>query len=754
MPFYKDGEWDMRKLLWFTLGFCTAAAVGSYVLALKWYLLAAGICASVLGLCFALMLRFPKVRIAGMVCFGCIMGFCFQTGFDTLYLSAARAADEITLDVSIYATDYSYETDYGSAVMGRAELSGKQYKVLTYLPEKTVLAPGDWVSGTFLLRCTLPDCSRDSQINRGDGIFLKAYSEGDLQCFSPQKMPLYAYPACIRQYICGMVDHIFPDDAQAFAKALLLGDTDDLSYENDTDLKISGIRHVVAVSGLHVSILFSLVHSITGRKKWLTAIFGLPLLFGFAAVAGFSPSIIRACAMHALAVIALLVDREYDPPTALSFAVLVLLLLNPWTLSDVSFQLSVGCMVGILLFGEPIKNWLLEKKRLGRFHGKWKGWLASGIVISISASIVTTPLCAYYFRMVSLVSVLTNLLTLWVISYIFYGIMLACVVALIHVPLASAIAWIVTWPIRYVLKVAEILADFPLSAVYTQSVYIVMWLVLCYVLLVVFACMKRKRPLVLSCCAAVSLFIALLASWTEPLADECRVTVLDVGQGQCILLQSDGKNYLVDCGGSDDETAADKAAALLLSQGISRLDGLIITHYDRDHAAGASYLLTRVSADCLYLPSCVDRDGTSDSLYAYDGEILTVQADTFITFEDTKLTLIPSQTDLSSNESGLCILFQTENCDILITGDRTADGERELMAHMPLPELEVLIVGHHGSKYSTCRELLAQTTPEHAIISVGTNHYGHPTQEVLQRLREFGCKIYRTDENGTVIYRG
>jgi len=749
----------MRKLMWFTIGFTIAAAVGSYVLALQWYFLAAGVSAVLLGGSLGLMLRFPKMRIVAMVCFGCIIGFCFQVGFDLVYLSTARASDQQTLSVSIYATDYSYETEYGGAVEGRVELNGKDYKVKAYLPEKTVMAPGDWINGDFELKCTLPGCTKESIYYRGDGIFLLAYPKSELSVIEPEKMPFSAYPAYIRNYVSGMVDYIFPSDTAGFARALLLGDTDGIDYETDTDLKISGIRHVIAVSGLHVTILFSLVYAFTGRKKWLTAIIGLPVLFFFAAVAGFSPSITRACIMHALTVIALLFDREYDPPTALCFAVLMMLLCNPWTLTNVGFQLSVGCMAGIFLFSEPMKNWLMEKQHLGRFKGKIKkliGPIVSGITISISASVVTAPLCAHYFGMVSLLSVVTNLLTLWIVSFVFYGIMFACVAALFHVPVGSAIAWLISWPIRYVLKIAQMIADFPLSAVYTASMYILMWLVLCYVLLAVYLLMKKKQPLVLGCCAVLSLCVAVFASWMEPLTDDCRVTVLDVGQGQCILLQSEGRNFLVDCGGSNDETAADEAAALLLSQGISQLDGLILTHYDRDHAAGAAYLLTRVGTDCLYLPNCVDADGTADSLYGYTcGQVMTVHEDVQITFGDTKIALIPSQSNLDSNESGLCVLYQTKNCDILITGDRSANGERELIEHMDLPELEVLIVGHHGSKYSTCRELLIKTEPQYAFISVGAeNNYGHPTDEVLQRLKDAGCVVYRTDQNGTIIYRG
>ena len=142
-------------------------------------------------------------------------------------------------------------------------------------------------------------------------------------------------------------------------------------------------------------------------------------------------------------------------------------------------------------------------------------------------------------------------------------------------------------------------------------------------------------------------------------------------------------------------------------------------------------------------------------LSEHQGTILYVNQDLIVRFGSTKLTLIPSENAESDNESGLSILFQREKYDILITGDRSNAGERELIAHLALPDLEVLVVGHHGSKHSTCKELLIKTTAEIAMISVGLdNPFGHPSQEVLQRLADFGCIVYRTDLHGNIVYRG
>ena len=136
-----------------------------------------------------------------------------------------------------------------------------------------------------------------------------------------------------------------------------------------------------------------------------------------------------------------------------------------------------------------------------------------------------------------------------------------------------------------------------------------------------------------------------------------------------------------------------------------------------------------------------------------DAGILYVSDDLELTCESMKMTIFAPPFSFESNENSLCILFRTENCDILITGDRSGFGERVLMKHTELPDLEILVAGHHGSRHSTCEEFLAATNPEIVVISVGQNSYGHPAEELLERLRLFGCTVYRTDIHGTITFR-
>jgi len=253
----------------------------------------------------------------------------------------------------------------------------------------------------------------------------------------------------------------------------------------------------------------------------------------------------------------------------------------------------------------------------------------------------------------------------------------------------------------------------------------------------------------------LGLCVSLMLSFLEPLTCDYRVTVLDVGQGQCILLQSEGSTFLVDCGGGRGEKAADIAAEQLLSQGITRIDGLILTHYDRDHAEGVEFLAPRIDIERVYLPMTEDADGCLQSVLDAVPEQVPIDSDMTIAFGDARIQLFPAKSMGSGNDSCASVLFQRGKCDTLITGDLSADAERQLLSDYDLPDLEVLIVGHHGSKYSTCPELLEATAPDVAIISVGAdNSYGHPTDEVLQRLNAAGCAVYRTDLHGTITYRG
>lgn len=748
----------MRKLLWFSLGFGAACALGSYYFTPWLIVFGAAALLFCIGVVFAHQdwkIWKPIVSASLGVCFG-LSWFCAYRHF---YLQTAIDLDGKFALITGTVTDYSRDTKYGSAVEADIELGEKRYCVQLYLKNHVDLQPGDSVKGEFRFRMT-HEGLEGSTYHRGNGTFLLGYAKSDCTYTKSNDTPIRYFPAVLRRNITKRLDTYFPEDVSFFTKALLLGDRSDVDYETNTAFKTGGISHVIAVSGLHVSILFSVVYMAMGKKRALTALIGIPILLLFAATAGFTPSITRACVMQILMILAMLFNRDYDPSTALAAAVLIMLVINPIVVTAPSFQLSVGCMGGIFLFCERIKNRITG----WRFWCAWKGkclkvrfrqWFASGVSVTISAMFFTTPLVAYYFGCISLIGVITNLVTLWAVSWIFYGILLVCLLSLIWSQGALAVAWLISWLIRYVLWTVRWLSSAPFAAVYTKSVFVVIWLILCYVLLAVYLCIKKRKISILLSSGLLGLCLAVLCSWLEPTVSGRKMTVLDVGQGQSILLQSEGKTYLVDCGGDSDTVAADMAAETLLSMGIYRLDGVILTHYDDDHAAGVTELLSRIPAQQVYLPRHTEKlQLQHEILVASEGRSVYVDEDVTLSWEGTSIMIFAPISDLSENERGLCVLFREENCDILITGDIGTDGEERLLSDKKLPKLTALVVGHHGSKYSTSTSLLTATQPKYAFISVGAdNRYGHPSDEVLARLEICGSEIYRTDQDGTIVFR-
>lgn len=733
----------MRGLLWFTMGFgavCGLWAYGLWSSWMVWVLLA------LLGICL-IGQKWVNCRIMLLAVCGCLCAGIWTACYQHFYLSPLLSLDGAEQELSITASDYSLDLNYGTRVDGVLNWNGRRCQIRVYLEEDVSIAPGDTLRGTFQLAATIPGGQEESDYHQSKGIFLLAYAQGQAEQIPANSVGIREFPALLAGKIKDVLGRVMPEDVLPFAKALLLGDSYELSYEADTALKISGIRHIVAVSGLHISVLYGVITLMTRKNRFLTVLLGMPALVLFAALAGFTPSVIRACIMVGLMMLSSLLLREYDSPSSLAFACLLMLLWNPAVITAVSFQLSVSCVAGILLFQQRIKLWLQQRLP---WQGRAASLLAGSISVSLSAMSLATPLSALYFGTVSLISPLTNLLTLEVVTAVFVGIGLVCLVSIASVTAASWLGWLLAWPIRYVLAVAKLCAQIPFAVVYTASVYIIAWLVLCYVLLGVFLLGKSRQPRALLLCCTLGLCAALTASWLEPLSSDLRITMLDVGQGQSILLQSRGNHFLVDCGGDRDEETADIISETLLSQGVHRLDGLIVTHYDRDHAGALENLLTRIDTDLLILPDTPDRRQMPE----YDGKLLYLWDTTELFFDTGKITVFGPVFHGVSNENSLCVLLESEKCDILITGDRSDFGERMLLRRTMLPDVDILVAGHHGAESSSSPELLAAVQPELVLISVGEhNYYGHPNPKLLQRLYGQGICVRRTDLEGTITIR-
>lgn len=746
----------MRKLVRFTLGFALACGITGWLLWQK--NLTGMIVYAVVSflLCLALQRKNQLFQSAMLLFLGLGMGFIWSGIYREVYLRPLENLDGQTIHLRATTLGYSESGEYGNSVDAVAMVNGKPYFLHINQTDREFLQPGTVMEGDFRLRLTTPTGLKDSTYYRGSGNFVVARPKGETVFTQSETEGIWFLPAKAREQALASIDGIFPSDTAPFAKALLLGDTSELNYETDTALKTSGIRHVVAVSGLHVSALFGVVYFLLRRKRVLTFVVSVPVLLFFAAVTGFSPSVTRASLMCALTALGAVLNEEYDGLTSLSFASLVMMVVNPFVLFSVSFQLSVASVAGILLLASPISERIVgafPNVKAKSFRGKMLHWFAASVSVSAGAMLLSTPLSAYYFGSISLIGILANLLLIGLISALFCGIGVVGVLGSLLPKTCAICAQVLSFGIHLVLLVAGVLAKIPFAAVYTQSKFIVAWLILAYLLLLLYLIRGRGFRWI-SSLGVAALAIAIVASILLPRLDTLRLYVLDVGEGQSILLQTSGQNYLIDCGGEDDGNVADEIAQTLLSQGIFHLDGVMLTHYDADHTNALDDLVSRVDIDCFYLPRQDENEIIRWVEANYPDRINWVASDTEIDLSTGTVTLLAPQSAELDNENSMCVLFESPDCVILITGDRGRAGEKELLYNYDLPDVDILIAGHHGSKYSTSQELLRAIRPETVIISVGANNsYGHPSQEVLDRLTDFGCTVYRTDLLGSVLIR-
>ena len=750
----------MRKLCAFAGPFSAAVFAALFLLPERFWL-PVGLCCG-LGALAGMFFRGDGRLRCILTALGLSAGLLWLCAYTALFHTGAEALAGSEETVEAVAADWPRETAYGCSVAVRVcPEEGGSVKTQLYLAagkdgSLPALRPGDRLtfSGRFRLADTV--AGEESEYYHARGITLIAYADGGATAvIRPERIPPRYWPAWIAKALKDSVRRCFPDSAAPLAAALITGDRSGLPGALYSALRRSGIAHVVAVSGLHVSVLSGLLAVLLGRRRH-SAVAGILLVFFFAAVAGDSPSVLRAAFMQSMLLLAPLLGRENDTPTSLCAILLLLLVHNPYAAASVSLQLSFAAVAGICLFtGRLWERWdgKLPRKGLG---GKALRFAAASLATTLGAVVFTTPLSAYYFGSLSLIAPVTNLLTLWAVSGAFLGALAVALLGLLFPAAAALAAWAAALPVWYLQKMAELLSRVPFASVGTDSIYLRLWLLLGYALLLLWLFWRgeQKRMLLPVGAGGLCLCAALLLTAASRTSGRLSVSVLDVGQGQSVVLYSQGRCALVDCGGSGLSDPGDTAADYLQSMGTARLDLLVLTHYHTDHACGVPQLLERLEVERLLLPDVEPEEPLRREIeaaaQAHGVELVYLTQDAHVTLGGASLRVYAPLGDGGANEEGLSVLCTAGAFDALITGDMNAAVERRLIKYGALPDLELLVAGHHGSKYATSEELLLATTPERAVLSVGYNTYGHPADETLERLAAAGCEIYRTDWMGTV----
>ena len=747
-----------RRLAAFAIAFAAATIFWQIVPAWTFLLIPAVLFA--VGIAFLC----EHVRVVAVILStGFLLGSVWCIGHDFLYLRPAQELDRERGEIEVIVTTFPRETAYFTEVQGRLVREGMPNISMTLRLDEVdePLSPGD----TILVEAILyrADEIQGNQVWRhvADGIFLRGFASGGYTITGHGNW-LFHIPQYVNRAVVERVSEIFPEDTLGFATAVLTGDRSAMDPVVQENLRRSGIAHLVAVSGMHVVLLASLLFLVMGRSR-KSILIAIPMVFLFALMTGGAPSTLRAALMQTLILVAPLFDRESDKISSLSGALLLILLMNPLAIASVGLQLSFLAIVGMLGITPRVNRYLNGVIPAETKSGKWMRKFAVGsLATSLGATVFTTPILVFHMGTLSLYAPLTDLLTVWAATFIFGLSVLVAIVGFVFLPLAQILAWPVILLVRYVQWIASGIAQFPMAMLWTYSVYIRVWLVVLALVVAFYIFYRGEKPrivLPLGLCAGLLVFMFFLGG-LENRTGEFRTTVLDVGQGQTVVLTSSEFTAMVDVGAGGGFQAGHVASEYLFGRNIYSIDFLILTHFHQDHINGLDALLRRIEVGRLLLPDRPEgnraKDRVLESAETWGVPVYFIRSDTVFPFAGSSLHVIAPVGGAmhSENERGLTVLAGAGDFDVLIMGDLYSTMERRLVQLVDLPAVEVLVVGHHGSRTSTSYELLEAITPRVALISLGyENQHGHPHWDVLSRLYRFGVSIYRTDRSGTLTVR-
>lgn len=752
----------MRKLAIAAFSFSAAIFAANYIFTRDTALYAALIFA--LAGAAVLGVRLKSLKGLVIAAFAASIGFAvFALHYDLTVSKAHRLAGE-ERSFTFELLESPQENKNYTSVHARLENEGfPRLKCVLYATDGNMdeLRGGDRITAELKLSpADLRYGVHTSRYNARD-VYLTGTVKGEIttlgHCGSVASLSSVA-----AERIAQRMDKIFDESSAPFIKALIIGDKSDL-YEDDAlyvALSRAGLMHVAAVSGMHISFLIAFLRFLFGKGK-RSAIVCIFLAWVFVAVSGASPSAVRAAFMQTMLLLAPLFDRENDPITSLGAALAALLLVNPFAAANISLQLSFSAMLGIVLFFERLQELLISPLGEGRAAMLLKYPL--GVVsCSLSVLVFSLPITVYYFGYVAVLSPLTNLLCLWAVPLCFIGALVSA--CLFWVPLLGRLLVLaVTYLVRYLIAVCRLISSLGFSAVYLPERLALAWTILFYVSVAavfLFRLKPRYKLLIPLVTALAALFIPQAArkAWYGSARET--ITVINVGQGQCVSVMSGGSAVLIDCGSTSyaEYDAGDCAAAYLKSCGVEKIDAVVFTHLHADHANGYERLSNLMEIEKVVISA--DQDITDPQLWEilscanrHGTEVELVSRNTIQRCGDIRLLLYAEDAEGNANERCMPVIASVDEHDLIVTGDAPASRERELAATADLSGIEVLVVGHHGSKNASCEEYLSEMAGGRAIISVGKNNYGQPAAEVLERLKAFGYTVYRTDENGSVEIR-
>ena len=597
--------------------------------------------------------------------------------------------------------------------------------------------------------------------------------------------------------------NILDEEQSALCVGILIGDREKISDITEDNFKKSNLTHMLAVSGSHITyIIVALTTILSKTNRKFSLIITIFFLLFFTVLTGFTASVLRASIMGIITLLASILHRKSDTINNLGISSIIILIYNPYLLVDAGFLLSYAGTIGIILFSKKISNGisiivnkinpnLLNKEQnnnskiffVKSIIEKIILYVISSLSVTLSANIVIIPIMAYMFSTISFTFWISNILAGPVMEVVTIFGFIVYFISIIFPILAQFLGIALNLLLTVLLKIAEISSKIPGASIYikTPSIYMcVIYYLIIYILFnmqaikqiirkkaifrlyAIKAKKQRKNILVI-----VILFTILVNSIIYVTDKKLKIYFVDVGQGDCTLIQTpERKNVLIDGGGSEFgsfDVGENILLPYLLDRGVTKIDYMMISHFDSDHIGGLFYIMENLKVDNIIISM---QGKNSENLKKFIQIVSEKQINLiigkkgdYVKIDNTSYfeILFPEEkliNDNILNNNSIVAKFVTNNLTMLFTGDVEEIAEKrlnELYRNTNKLQADIIKVAHHGSKTSSILSFLELVNPKIALIGVGeNNNFGHPNEGVLERIKKLGAQIYRTDQAGEI----
>lgn len=570
----------------------------------------------------------------------------------------------------------------------------------------------------------------------------------------------------------GVLDRVFAVHGSnaGMVAALVLARREGLEHEVRDDFAAAGIAHLLAISGFHVGVMWGLVLAVlrgVGTRRRGAEISAIAIVWLYVGLIGVPDAAARAALILTTVALGRAADR---PPTrwgGLATAALLLLLTDPGRLGSAGFQLSFAGAAGLTAWSRPWREWLDSAVRTRTGRRPPKG-LSDAVVAGCAATLATLPIAAWHFERVSVVGIPVTLAATPLVTLALPGAILSLLLSIVSLDAARFLAGGTGLLLEALAALASGSASLPGATTWIDRGPIVA------AMLGVLVAIRLARAPGVGAGGRRALIVcwALIATLSVPVWQQIRsrgsleLRMIDVGQGDALLVRSPaGRSMLIDAGRPPEgDPRAHPVVRELRRAGVLQLEWLLFTHADADHFGGGEAVLDGVEVRQVLDPALpVGKSGYLSLLQraaglgipwlrARSGQRLDfdgVQIDVLHPSEEAVAAVTSAPGAPDANEASLIVSIRWKGFSAVVTGDAYVDAERTVAE--VLGDVDVLKVGHHGSRTSTAADFLDRSRPEWALISVGArNRYGHPAPDVIARLEAGGAAIRRTDEHGTV----